>query len=244
MTTYVLVPGLWLGAWAWQGVASSLRASGHTAYPVTLTGLADRSHLASPELTPDTHIDDIVNLITYEDLRDVVLVGHSGGGTAVTGAADRVADRIGRVVYLESGPVPDGVAQIDMSGREFVEARLKDGWRYPFPSWTDLEASGSSLDGLGPAERELMASRATDQPLGTINEPLRLTGAFDALPKTLISCSFPLDQVKALIAGGHPFFAALTGPEWELRELPTGHWPMLSRPADTAALLAEITPGS
>ncbi len=244
MTTYVLVPGLWLGAWVWQGVASALRASGHTACPVTLTGLADRSHLASPELTLDTHIDDIANLIAYEDLRDVVLVGHSGGSAAVTGAADRVADRIGRVVYLEGGPVPDGVAPIDMMAREFVEARLKDEWRYPFLSWDDMEASGSSLDGLGPAECELMASRATDHPLGTISGPLRLTGAFDALPKTLISCSFPLDQVRGLIAQGHPFFAPLAGPEWELRELPTGHWPMLSRPADTAALLAEITPGT
>ncbi|WP_433212059.1 alpha/beta fold hydrolase [Microtetraspora malaysiensis] len=242
MTTYVLVPGLWLGAWAWQGVASHLREDGHAAYPVTLTGLADRSHLAAPELTLDTHIDDIVNLITYEDLRDVVLVGHSLGGAAVTGAADRVPDRIARVVYLESGPVPDGVAPIDMAGREFAEARVRDGWRYPLPAWEDLEASGASLAGLGPAERELMRSRATDQPLGTITAPIRLTGAFDRLPKTLISSSFPLAQVKALIADGHPLFAPLAGPEWELRELPTGHWPMLSRPADTAALLAELTP--
>ncbi|WP_067184777.1 alpha/beta fold hydrolase [Microtetraspora niveoalba] len=242
MTTYVLVPGLWLGAWAWQGVASSLRASGHTVHPLTLTGLADRSHLASPELTLDTHADDIVNLIRYEDLRDVVLVGHSLGGAAVTAAADRVPDRIGRVVYLDGGPVPDGVAPIEMSGREFVEAR-SDGWRYPFPSWEDLEASGASLEGLGPAERELMRARATAHPLGTINEPIRLTGAFDRLPKTLVSSSFPLDQVRALIAQGHPLFAALAGPEWELREVPTGHWPMFSRPVDTAAVLAEITPG-
>ena len=241
MTTYVLVPGLWLGAWAWQGVAAPLRAAGHTVFPLSLTGLADRSHLASPDLDLDTHIGDITNLLAFEDLRDVVLVGHSGSGAAVTGAADRAADRIGRVVYLESGPVPAGTAQIDLTGRETVEPNVTGGWRYPLPSWEKLAESGASLEGLGPRERELMAARATDQPLGTIAQPLSLTGDFDKLPKTLISCSFPLDQITAMIASGHPFFAAVSGPEWELRDLPTGHWPMLSRPADLAALLAGIS---
>jgi pimeloyl-ACP methyl ester carboxylesterase len=240
MTTYVLVPGFWLGAWAWQGVATSMRAAGHTVHPLTLTGLGDRSHLASPDLTTGTHIDDIANLLAFEDLRDVVLVGHSGAGAAVTGAADRAAERIARVVYLESGPVPDGAAQIDLTGRENVEPNLVDGWRHPMPSWDELAASGASTEGLGPRERALMAARATDQPLGTITQPLSLTGAFGKLPKSLITCSFPLEQVKTMIASGHPFFAPLSGPEWELHGLPTGHWPMFSRPADLAALLGEI----
>ncbi|GAA4574357.1 alpha/beta fold hydrolase [Planotetraspora kaengkrachanensis] len=238
MTTFVLVPGFWLGAWAWQGVTTALRSAGHTVFPLSLTGLADRSHLASPDLDLDTHIGDITNLLTFEDLRDVVLVGHSGSGAAVTGAADRAADRIGRVVYVDSGPVPSGTAQIDLTGREGLEATVTDGWRYPFPAWEALADSGASIEGLGPRERELMSARATDQPLGTITQPLSLTGAFDKLPKTLISCSFSPDQVKTMIDSGHPFFAALSGPEWELLFLPTGHWPMLSRPADLADLLA------
>ncbi|MEV4461511.1 alpha/beta hydrolase [Microbispora sp. NPDC049633] len=244
MTTYVLVPGFWLGAWAWRDVTAALRGMGHEAYPLTLTGLADRAHLASPALDLDTHIRDITCLIEAEDLHDVVLVGHSGSGAAVTGAAARAAGRVSRVVYVESGPVPDGMAQIDLTGREFVEKRLEDGWRYPLPSWNELEESGASLDGLGERERALMASRATGQPLGTITQPLALGGdaaAFAALPKTLVSCSFPLAQVKELISAGHPFFASLSGPEWELRELPTGHWPMLSRPADLAEVLAQVS---
>ncbi|MCT9930362.1 alpha/beta fold hydrolase [Planotetraspora sp. A-T 1434] len=240
MTTYVLVPGFWLGAWVWQGVVAPLRAAGHAVFPLTLTGLADRSHLAAPDLTLDTHIDDITNLLAFEDLHDVVLVGHSGGGAAVTGAADRAAGRISRVVYLESGPVPDGAAQMDLSGRELVERRVAGGWRYRFPSWAELEESGVSTEGLGAPERELMTARATGQPLGTITQPLSLTGAFDKLPKALISCSFPLERVKAGIASGDPFFAGLAGPEWDLHELPTGHWPMLSRPADLAVLLGRI----
>ncbi|WP_169952459.1 alpha/beta fold hydrolase [Microbispora sp. H11081] len=243
MTTYVLVPGLWLGAWAWQDVAAALRGMGHEAHPLTLTGLADRAHLASPAVDLDTHIRDITGLVESEDLNDVVLVGHSGGGAAVTGAAARAAGRVARVVYVESGPVPDGMAPIDLTGREFVEKRVEDGWRYPMPSWDELEESGASLDGLGERERALMSARATAQPLGTITQPLVLGDAaasFAALPKTLVSCSFPLAQVKELIATGHPFFASLSGPEWSLRELQTGHWPMLSRPDDLAMLLAEL----
>ncbi|WP_405393687.1 alpha/beta fold hydrolase [Microbispora hainanensis] len=242
MTTYVLVPGFWLGAWAWRDVTAALRGMGHEAHPLTLTGLADRAHLASPALDLETHIRDILGLAEAEDLRDVVLVGHSGSAAAVTGAAARAAGRVSRVVYVESGPVPDGMAQIDLTGREFVEKRVEDDWRYPMPSWDELQESGASLEGLGEHERSLMAARATAQPLGTITQPLTLgddAAAFAALPKTLVSCSFPLAQVRGLIAAGHPAFAPLGGPEWELHELPTGHWPMLSRPGDLAALLAK-----
>jgi pimeloyl-ACP methyl ester carboxylesterase len=210
---------------------------------MTLTGLADRSHLAIPETSLDTHIDDIVNLITWEDLHDVVLVGHSGGGTPVTGAADRIPERIRRVVYIESGPLPDGTSTFDMNppeGQEHIKAHLVDGWRYPFPSWEEHRLLGASDQGLDDADKRLISARVTDQPVGPYTQPLRRTGAGDALPKTLISCSFPLDQVKAMIDQGHPFFAALSGPEWELRELPTGHWPMFSRASETADVLASL----
>src|SRR4051794_23585673 len=108
MSTFVLVPGFWLGAWAWRGGTASLRTAGHEVYPLTLTGLADRSHLAGPEIGLETHTTDIVRLIEVEDLPDVVLVAHSGGAWPATQAADRVPDRVGRVVYVESGPPPDG----------------------------------------------------------------------------------------------------------------------------------------
>src|SRR5687768_4282986 len=108
MATFVLVPGFWLGGWAWQTVARPLRSAGHDVYPVSLTGLGDRLHLANREVNLDTHITDVTNLIAFEDLRDVILVGHSGGGVVATGAADRVPDRLSRVVYLDSAPLPDG----------------------------------------------------------------------------------------------------------------------------------------
>ena len=95
--------------------------------------------------------------------------------------------------------------------------------------------------GLGEAERESFASRATPQPYGALTQPLALGGGADKLPKTLITCSFPLQQVHAMIAAGHPLFAALAGPEWSFETVPTGHWPMFSKPAETAAALAALS---
>ncbi|GGS76543.1 hypothetical protein GCM10010156_39180 [Planobispora rosea] len=244
--TYVLVPGFWLGGWAWEKVTSHLRAAGHDVHPVNLTGLGDRAHLATPETDLETHIQDIVNTVVYADLHDVILVGHSGGGAPVTGAADRIPERIARVVYLDSGPLADGMTQMDMNEPEwnaFVEERVAGpggGTGYPLISWEEQERAGASLEGLGEAEREWFASRATPQPYRTMTQPLRLTGGADKLPKTLITCSFPLEQVHAMIEAGHPFFAALAGPEWSFAAVPTGHWPMFSEPERTAAALTAL----
>src|SRR3954468_19520904 len=138
MTTFMLVPGFWLGGWAWGRVVEPLRAAGHEVYPVTLTGLADRVHLARPEVDQDTHVTDVVNLIRYEDLRDVVLVGHSGGGLTAYGVADRVPGRLARVVYVDSGPPTDGMSALDLNPperREAIEKEVGDGWRIPVPAF-------------------------------------------------------------------------------------------------------------
>ena len=173
MSTYVLVPGAWLGGWSWQPVAAQLRAHGHDVYPVTLTGLGERSHLASPEVDLDTYIADVVNLVDFEDLHDVVLVGHSYAGLVVTAVADRIPERIAVLAYLESGPVPDGASYLDMQpppAKQLIERLVEesgDGWRIPMPSWEELEGVlGASLDGLGQEER----SRDKDQP-GDLQDP-------------------------------------------------------------------------
>jgi hypothetical protein len=112
------------------------------------------------------------------------------------------------------------------------------------PSWDELEnVYGASLEGLDAQRRELMRSRAVAQPFGTYTQPLRLANtARKALPKLLITNSFPLAQVKELITSEHPWFRELAGPEWRFLDLPTGHWPMFSRPDDLAALLNDILP--
>jgi pimeloyl-ACP methyl ester carboxylesterase len=245
VATFMLVPGAWLGGWVWEPTARRLRELGHDVHPVTLTGLGERAGLAGPEVDLDTHIDDVVSLVRDEGLDDVVLVGHSYAGIVVTGAADRLPERLATVVYLESGPVPDGVAHLELENPEARErdqrqvAETGDGWRLAMPSWDELEhLNGASLEGLGEAERSWVRDHATDHPFGTYTQPLRLRGRTAApLPKALVSCSFPLDRVRELIAAGHPWFAAMAGPEWRLLELPTGHWPMVSRPEDLADLL-------
>ena len=108
MTTYVLVPGAWLGGWAWQPVTDQLRDHGHEVHAVTLTGLGDRSGLATPQVDLDTYISDVAGLIEAERLDDVVLVGHSYAGHVVTGVADRIPGRIALLAYLDAGPSPTG----------------------------------------------------------------------------------------------------------------------------------------
>jgi len=245
MATFVLVPGAWLGGWVWEPTARRLRLRGHDVHPVTLTGLGERARLGGPEVDLDTHVADVVDLVRDEGLGDVVLLGHSYAGIVVTGAADRIPERLAKVVYLESGPVPDGVAYLDMEDPKAKErderqvAETGDGWRLAMPPWEELEqVNGASLEGLGAADRRWLRDHATDHPFGTYTQPLRLRDATaEPLPKVLVSSSFPLEQVRELIAGGHPWFAALAGPEWQLLELRTGHWPMASRPDDLADLL-------
>jgi pimeloyl-ACP methyl ester carboxylesterase len=250
MASYVLVSGAWLGGWSWHPVASRLRAEGHDVHPVTLTGLGDRSHLASPQVDLDTYITDVVNLTHFEDLHDVVLVGHSYGGHVVTGVADRIPERISLLAYLDSGPAPDGAAFLDLQpppARELIERLVEEtgeGWRIPMPSWAELEeVMGASLQGLGPDERGRMRARAVAQPLRTWTQPLTLTGtARQQLPKLLITCSVPLAQVREMIAAGHPWFAEMAAPQWSFRELPTGHWPIFSAPDPLASLLLDLAP--
>jgi pimeloyl-ACP methyl ester carboxylesterase len=248
MATYVLVPGAWLGGWAWQPVTRRLREQGHDVHPVTLTGLGERSHLATPEVDLDTYIDDVVNLIEFEDLHDVILVGHSYAGHLTTAVADRIPERISLLTYVDAGPSPDGASFLDQAepaARELIERLTEEsgaGWRIPLPSWEALEGTmGTSLEGLGQAERERMRGRAAAQPLRTWTQPVSLRNpAREELPKLLITCSFPLDQLREMIAAGHPWFAELAKPQWSFLELPTGHWPMFSVPDQLASLLLDL----
>lgn len=247
----VLVPGACLGGWAWREVAGSLRANGHEVYPVTLTGLGERVHLARPDVGLETHITDVVNLFDFEGLEEAVLVGHSYAGVVVTGVADRRPERLSAVVYLDTGPLPDGTAIVDAQSPQQAEhqraavEREGDGWRWPVPD-RDVLASGlyGSVSGLDERHFRLFEERATPQPYATFTSPLRLTDGSPApIRRVAITCSaggLDLSTLRDLIAQGDPRVAVFAGPEWELHELPTGHWPMLSLPGPLADLLREI----
>jgi pimeloyl-ACP methyl ester carboxylesterase len=233
MSTYLLVPGMWIGAWAWHDVTEALRAGGHDVYPLSLTGVADRSHLLGPGADLDTHTEDIVRLIEVEDLRDVVLVGHSYGGMPVSAAALRLRDRIKAVVYVDSGPLPEGTSQISISGDQ------PRGDEVPPRDW-DLPAD-PLLAGLDEAALTLLRTQATPHPTASVTQPLGPRATSADLPTALIACTFGLDQVRQMMAAGHPFFSGLT--EARIIALPTGHWPMLSEPKALAATLDELGRG-
>ena len=194
----------------------------------------------------DTHITDVANLIEFEDLYEVVLLGHSYAGLVVTGAADRIPERISRLVYLDTAPLPDGGSMIEKfppEVRKRTEEQVQEsgeGWKVPIPPPEEL-ANMASLEGVDEDCLNLLYSRSTPQPIGTYTQPLRLKNpARESLPKLGIVCSFSLAQVQQMIAGGHPLFRELSGPEWRFVELPTGHWPMFSRPEELAELLLEL----
>lgn len=241
--TYVLVPGFWLGAWVWRDVADSLRQRGHLVHAVDLSGMGERAHLASPDTDLSTHIDDVVHLLEQRDLHDVVLVGHSYGALVTTGAADRVPERVARLVYIDAGPLPDGMAQADFEGPEARAANEElvrvhgQGWLLPAPPWAELAADVPEVDD---ADVAALVEGSRPQPWLTASQPVALTGAWQRLPRTGVLCSFSIEQLQQL-APQVPAFAHMVAGDWTYVELPTWHWPMISRPVELADVLESVT---
>ncbi|WP_026411618.1 alpha/beta fold hydrolase [Actinomadura oligospora] len=237
MATFVLVPGACLGAWAWDDTVRVLRERGHTALPLTLTGLAERADQGGPDTDLDTHIADITGFVEREDLRDVTLVAHSYSAAPVTGAAARLGDRLERVVYVDGAPFAEGMRMLDLMPppaadhlRERVSAS-GDGWRLPFEELLD---GSSSLDGLDEERLDVLRARATPQPFGTYTQPL--PGPVEpaaGVDRVLVACH----DFTALLDAGIPMLAYLNQPPWRRFDLPTGHWPMVSAPTELAATL-------
>jgi pimeloyl-ACP methyl ester carboxylesterase len=234
MTTYVLVPGFWLGGWAWRPVADALRARGHEVHALSLTGTGERAHLARPEVDLDVHVTDVVNLLRYEDLGDVVLVGHSyAGAVVITAAADRTPDRVAKLVFVDTGPLPDGVSQSEFddpderAAKAALVAEHGDGWRLPPPPWARL---GFDADVLA-----MLAERSVPHPWATATTPVSLSGRWETLPRLGILCTFTEEQARAM--AGAPLFRHMADEHWVYEELPTSHWPMFTRPAELADIL-------
>lgn len=239
MANFVLVPGAWLGAWAWEGTARLLRERGHTALPVTLTGLAERADQATPETGLDTHIADITTFVEQHDLRDITLVAHSYAAAPATGAAGRLGPRLERLIYLDSAPFAEGMRMLDLLPQEAADqlrrqvAEHGEGGRLPMPPFEVLGLS-SSLEGLGEEQRDLLRARATPQPFGTYEQ--RLTSPVEPDPgvdRVLVACN----DFKNLLDAGVPMLEFLNQPPWRRFDLSTGHWPMLSAPAELAGIL-------
>ncbi|MGW1377527.1 alpha/beta fold hydrolase [Streptomyces sp. NPDC002446] len=226
MAEFVLVAGAWLGSWAWDEVVPELRASGHETHPLTLSGLADRQSVPAGQ---QTHVRDIVAEVERLDLRDVVLVGHSYAGIPVGQAAERIGDRLARVVFVDS-PVPsDGESFVSgwPDGRAGVEAALAANE----DRWPPLTAADFAGQGLADDQVARIVRGATPHPGATLTEPAVLARPLGELPATYIKCLLdgpePTDDVTEL----------LKSERWRLVEMDTGHWPMFSQPHELARLL-------
>ncbi|MHB1836562.1 MAG: alpha/beta fold hydrolase [Solirubrobacteraceae bacterium] len=248
----VLVPGACLGGWAWRGVAGRLRALGHDVYPVTLTGLGERVHLADRSVDLDTHIADALGVLDFEGLRDAVLVGHSYAGLVVCGVADRRPQRLDAVVYLDCSPLPDGMAISDVQTPEQREMQRSavdldgDGWRWPVPDRATLETGRfGSTAGLTDEHFAAIAQRGTPQPYATFTSPLRLEHERPpGVRRCAIFCTaggITVAALRDLLARRDPRAAPFADPDWDLRELATGHWAMFSVPDQVADTLHDIT---
>jgi pimeloyl-ACP methyl ester carboxylesterase len=164
MANFVLVHGIFGGARSWRALTPMLRSRGHEVYAHSLTGLGERAHLAGPHTNLSTHIQDIVAIIESEDLSDVVLVGHSYGGMVITGAADRVPERIAHLVYLDALLPGDGEACSDLEGFDQVLAmRLDDGWLLRPPELPNLARLPSRGHPMGTLTEKLHLSRPLEE---------------------------------------------------------------------------------
>ncbi|MFC4501447.1 MULTISPECIES: alpha/beta fold hydrolase [Streptomyces] len=230
MTQFVLVAGTWLGAWAWDEVAAELRAAGDDAHPLTLSGLAEKRALPAGQ---QTHVQDIVDEVERLDLRDVVLVGHSYSGVPVGQAAERIGDRLRRVVYVD--------ANVPFDGQSFLSGWPSDDVRASIDAhgghWPPLDADDYAGQELTDEQIARVRSEGTPHPGATLTEPAVLKGSAGELPSVYVKCLLDGDAPPPAVAG------LLKGDRWKLVEMDTGHWPMFSRPRELAHILRESAAG-
>jgi pimeloyl-ACP methyl ester carboxylesterase len=228
--TYVLVHGAWHGGWCWQRVRPLLRAAGHRVHSPSLTGLGERKHLARREINLDLHIIDIIGLLEMEDLKDVVLVGHSYGGMVITGVADRAPKRIAKLVYLDAFVPENGKAAAD-----YIVPERAAGMRAAAKATGMVPPPPMSLWGItDPKDIAWIKPREAPHPLQCMVQPMRFTdtSAWTRIPKTFIYCSQPA-------TGSFDSFAAKyrKDPAWRFHELKTGHDAMILQPKELANIL-------
>lgn len=231
---FVLVHGAWHGGWCWRPVAERLRAHGHAVTTPTLSGLGERAHLLSERIDLETCIADIVNHIDYERLEGVVLIGHSFGGVVIEGVADRIADRLRRLISLDGVVLESGESAMSQVPPAVAEARLRAA--ADSPGGLTMPPPPASAFGIADANQaRWVEDRLTPHPLKTYVSALHVRGRpGNGLPVDYIACSDPL---YAGLIGAHRRAEAKG---WRMHDLPTAHDAMVTAPLATADLLAAI----
>jgi pimeloyl-ACP methyl ester carboxylesterase len=233
--TFVLVHGAWHGAWCWRRVARMLRRDGHEVFTPTLTGLGERSHLLAPGIDLDTHILDVVNEMKWQQLKDVVLVGHSYAGMVISGVAERMVKAIAAFVMLDAFFPENGEALIDLAVPAVREGFLAAAQR----GATAVPPRSAAAFNVNEADRALVDAQCTPQPLQCVLQKLTLSGARERIANRVYiraagyaSESFDRGLAKARAHG------------WRTYEVPCGHDVMLDMPDRLAAILREVAAAS
>jgi pimeloyl-ACP methyl ester carboxylesterase len=219
-STFVLIHGAWHGGWSWQRVVEILQRAGHTVLAPTLSGVGERSHLVGLEINLTTHVLDVVNEVTWKDLTNIVLCGHSYGGMVVTGAAEHIQERIASIVYLDAFLPNDRESLNDVAGSEWPAAGM-------IPPITAEQFY------VNAADRAWVNSKLTPQAGACFSETLSLTGAAYKVPKkTYIHAT-----VGSLPAFQRSYERLSETPGWKTYAIDCGHDVMIDRPAELAELL-------
>ena len=233
MTTYVLVHGAWGGGWKFARVAERLRKRGHLVFTPTLTGAGERAHLLSGDINLTTHVTDILNVIRTEDLSGVVLAGHSYGGMVITAVADAIPETIATLVYLDAFVPEDGQSLFDINipanTQMFIaRAGAHGGLFIPPPP-------AKAYFGVNDADAARVDALAAPQPIGTMSEKIRLTGAYRSVKKHVYVHGAVLPRESPF----KRFYDAAKANGWDAHALPCGHDVMLDKPDELAEILDE-----
>ncbi|MFG1708094.1 alpha/beta fold hydrolase [Nonomuraea sp. M3C6] len=240
MATYLLVHGAWHSEQAWERVVPLLASAGHKVVAPSLTGYGDKVHLAGPEVGLDTHVEDIVRLITEEDLTEVILVGHSYAGLVISSAANEVPDRIAHLVYLDAMVPDDGESAADVQpvSQALIDLALKSdsGWR--IPPLPEMPPPAGLFGVTDPADVAWLRTMLSDQPVRCLQQPVRLDNpAVNTIPRTHIHCTVGMPEgvthrpVPAIQPNGTPA---------QVWELATGHDCMITMPVELTELLLKL----
>lgn len=231
-TTFVLVHGPWHGGWAWVRVADRLRARGHIVFAPTLTGLGERAHLLRPGIDLSLHIADVLGVIKYERLNDVVLVGHSYGGCVISGVAEAMPDAIRSIVFLDAFIPHNGDVTVDLvppAVQEVIRAALGRGD-------TTVPVRDAAAFKVNEKDRAWVDSLATPQPIGTMAEKIKLSGARERIPKKTYIRASGYPNVSFEKAHAH----AKADRAWRTYEVPCGHDVMIDDPDRLTEILLEV----
>ncbi|MEV5575304.1 alpha/beta fold hydrolase [Spirillospora sp. NPDC052269] len=232
MANFVLVAGARLGAWAWDEVVPYLRAAGHAVHPLTLSGLAEKQGVQAGQ---QTHVQDIVDEVERRDLRNVVLVGHSYSGIPVGQAAERIGDRLTRVVFVDSSVPADGEPFVALwpDGGTMVKASIaENGGFWPPAPATHFEGQGLTEEQIARIIRD-----STAHPGDSLIEPAVLEQPLGDLPATYVKCTLEDPEPSPDVVD------LLTSDRWRLVEMDTGHWPMFSQPRELSEILLNAAAG-